>query len=622
MITKWKLDNFKSVGKFTELPLGPLTILAGANSSGKSTVIQSILLIGQTLGNRLSSRSVILNGPIVKLGQFDDLKTYGNDNKNIGIGWELRPQESKVGKVTGTSNRRLFSRYRTEVKDASCDLLIDAESEEENKELYQLQPRVISTDISWTTTNEKNKEDKYSFQIQRAKNKDNKIQGLSLESKDKALILQALDYDISFNSHTDKRLVDDVSTSKPVGGLLHHFLPRRILVDYCETQQIAQFLILAIEGRQSDRDFFDYYLMRKEAGHREDRIPAKTREVLIDALHKVTPGDHEITISFPETIMELKTYLSNHKADFPDAAKEFRKKTFHNKILNTLIEEIGERRRLKWGGWELAEIHREMSAYVEDYFISKIKYLGPLRDEPKPLYPLAGNDPSDIGIKGEQTAAVLDVNRARVISYIPSKDFQKPLIRANVLQLPLKQAIVDWLQYLDVASDVITKDRGKFGRDLKVTTKDLNIGQDLTHVGVGVSQVLPILVLCLLAEPDSTIIIEQPELHLHPKVQTLLADFFLSMALLGKQCILETHSEYIINRLRFRAASAEQDAISSLMKIYFVEKEQGYSKFRSVDVNKFGAIADWPDGFFDQSQAEAENILRAATLKRRTEMGK
>jgi predicted ATPase len=128
--------------------------------------------------------------------------------------------------------------------------------------------------------------------------------------------------------------------------------------------------------------------------------------------------------------------------------------------------------------------------------------------------------------------------------------------------------------------------------------------------------------MCLLAEPDTTLIIEQPELHLHPKVQTLLADFFLSMAILGKQCIIETHSEYIINRLRFRAAAAMSETLSSLMKVYFVEKKEGNSVFRPVEVNKYGAITDWPDGFFDQSQSEAEEILRAATLKRKAEKGK
>jgi predicted ATPase len=90
------------------------------------------------------------------------------------------------------------------------------------------------------------------------------------------------------------------------------------------------------------------------------------------------------------------------------------------------------------------------------------------------------------------------------------------------------------------------------------------------------------------------------------------------MALLGKQCVIETHSEYLINRLRLRIASSEINIpLSPMIKIYFVEKEGDSSTFREVIVNEYGAIPEWPDGFFDQSQDEAEHILRAATAKRR-----
>src|SRR5258708_35331981 len=141
------------------------------------------------------------------------------------------------------------------------------------------------------------------------------------------------------------------------------------------------------------------------------------------------------------------------------------------------------------------------------------------------------------------------------------------------------------------------------------------VSHDLTHVGVGVSQVLPIVVMCLLAAPDTTIILEQPELHLNPKVQTRLADFFLSMAMLRKQCLIETHSEYLINRLRLRSALAEGTSVSELLKLYFVEKTGGLTTYRDVRINEYGTIRDWPKGFFDQNQREIEAIILAASEK-------
>ena len=58
------------------------------------------------------------------------------------------------------------------------------------------------------------------------------------------------------------------------------------------------------------------------------------------------------------------------------------------------------------------------------------------------------------------------------------------------------------------------------------------------------------------------------------------------------------------------------------LKVYFVEKKNGVSDFREVEVNEYGAILDWPDGFFDQSQFEAESILRAAAAKKKKQRGK
>ncbi|MCF6180022.1 MAG: DUF3696 domain-containing protein, partial [Geopsychrobacter sp.] len=199
-----------------------------------------------------------------------------------------------------------------------------------------------------------------------------------------------------------------------------------------------------------------------------------------------------------------------------------------------------------------------------------------------------------------------------------SANFKAAIIDRKTVTRTLETAVIDWLQYLGVASSVQSRDQGKLGHELKVGLADSDGTHDLTHVGVGVSQVLPILVMCLLAETDSTLVFEQPELHLHPKVQTLLGDFFLSMALSNKQCIVETHSEYFIDRLRFRIAAASPEAeLNSQTKIYFVEKPAQGSSFREVAINEYGAISDWPEGFFDQSQQQAEEILRAATAKRK-----
>jgi predicted ATPase len=105
-------------------------------------------------------------------------------------------------------------------------------------------------------------------------------------------------------------------------------------------------------------------------------------------------------------------------------------------------------------------------------------------------------------------------------------------------------------------------------------------------------------------------------LHLHPKVQSVLGDFFLGIAACGKQCIVETHSEHIIGRIRRRIAESRDREMLKQIKLYFAEKEGSISRFIPVEPNEYGAIEVWPKGFFDEAQSEASGLLRAQMEKR------
>ena len=262
------------------------------------------------------------------------------------------------------------------------------------------------------------------------------------------------------------------------------------------------------------------------------------------------------------------------------------------------------------------EEFRTVENHFRNFFVNEVKYVGPLRDEPKPLYPLESlANTTDVGFKGEHTAAVLDLNRDRLVTTIDVKRFEETG-KFLATRIRLGAAVSGWLSYLGVAESVVTTDRGKIGHDLQVNTAEIDKSHDLTNVGVGVSQVLPIVVMALLGQRGSLLVFEQPELHLHPKVQARLGDFFLAMSLLGKQCIVETHSEYLIERFRRRIAEDDTDCFTRLISVYFFEMQDGQTKFRNVEINEYGAILDWPAEFFDQAADETEQIIAAAAAKR------
>ena len=103
MLKRWSIENFKSFRDRTDIPLASITVFAGANSSGKSTILQSILLLKQTVQFAEPTHPIALNGPLVKLGAFDDVKNAVGSASYIGIGWELEAEEPSQQQVRSFS---------------------------------------------------------------------------------------------------------------------------------------------------------------------------------------------------------------------------------------------------------------------------------------------------------------------------------------------------------------------------------------------------------------------------------------------------------------------------------------------------------------------------------------
>jgi predicted ATPase len=172
------------------------------------------------------------------------------------------------------------------------------------------------------------------------------------------------------------------------------------------------------------------------------------------------------------------------------------------------------------------------------------------------------------------------------------------------------------VSYLGVANEVKIQMAGQSGVSWQVVHQEGHKALPLTAVGVGVSQVLPILVMGLLAPDNTLLLVEQPELHLHPRVQARLGDFFMGLTQCGKQCLIETHSENLISQLRVHIVEAGGQEKSNCL-IYFVDQdEQGAARFNPVEISAQGNILNWPDGFFDETMLQEDRITAAGLKKR------
>lgn len=632
MITKWNVSNFKSIQDMPDLELGPLTIFAGANSSGKSTFIQSILLVAQTLSHKVSSRSVVLNGALTSLGQFDDLKSNGAFSEQISIKCTCRPIEEKREIFGSVTNSRIFSKSRRKLDQVFCEVLFDSGSSSSDNDLYQIQPRLFSTRLACMSNDQDNINQVSTLDVYRSEQGLDSIRGLGISDDMGDQFRESFNYSVSLDSDSLAELRETFVSAEPIGCMFRHFLPERI---FCRVNTVKEDANVIASALQDDR----VGLVRRHMTSAKDVVLSESIiAVLRDALQGVIQfdelllggasqqsllGDSYETMSLVEWSEKVRNLPFQKRTAVVETLR--RKEDLFEKIYDAISSSSDNENDKK--GFTTIRVPQklaESASYLDGFFSSSLKYLGPLRDSPKPLYPLApAADPSDVGLRGEHTAFILDLHKSKKIRYIPSEAFEQPSFEPRQITRTLEAAVSDWLRYLDVAATVESQDKGKLGHELKVGLSSSDYTHDLTHVGVGVSQVLPILVMCLLAESDSTLVFEQPELHLHPKVQTLLGDFFLSIALSHKQCIVETHSEYLIDRLRFRiAASPIHDNLEEKTKIYFVEKPEQHTKFREVIINEYGAIPDWPKGFFDQSQQQAEEILKAALAKKKAKKNK
>ena len=139
-------------------------------------------------------------------------------------------------------------------------------------------------------------------------------------------------------------------------------------------------------------------------------------------------------------------------------------------------------------------------------------------------------------------------------------------------------------------------------------------GLNVAGMGEGISQLLPIIATLESGRKDGTIVIEQPEIHLHPKAQADIGDLFVKVASGGKrQIIVETHSEHLLLRIRRHVAEGAIDA--SRVAVLFVEKKGGQSCVRELAMDDRGQFDDWPEGFFDEGYQEAMALAMASSKK-------
>lgn len=136
----------------------------------------------------------------------------------------------------------------------------------------------------------------------------------------------------------------------------------------------------------------------------------------------------------------------------------------------------------------------------------------------------------------------------------------------------------------------------------KIVAIDNEIEFELTQIGFGNSQIIPIIIAILTANKGDLVIIENPEVYLHPKWKTNLVELFYYAVSEGINILLETQSMEITNRVR---VSIKKDSnLKSKTSLYFFEKIGLESNIQKIDIDKTGNLDAWPEDFLDRVTIE------------------
>lgn len=481
MIKKIALKNFKCFHDKTEIEINPLTILCGTNSSGKSSILKSILLVKQTVESKSPDASLLLAGPLVDNGTFDDV-VFGNlekKEKYFTIEHEFEIHNHKMHSK-GTFIKRQDAKAFNELR----------------RIFYATKNDIEKFAIRLAITVEKQKDEINEFSQYIT---DNYVSEYFIYVKG---------YDQSGN-----------------------------IIPECESN-----------------------ICFKNPENKEGHLLSWNN----------IPGYSRAINSFDDYICTCSL----------------------NGLVITSVFAYDMKNGFKSIIPNILSIVRVTFAQYEG-----INFIAPLRQNPERHYLIKGNVNS-VGLNGENTPILLAKLKDGVImndfAYLhEGKEKPEENKYFDIIQY--------WLNFFDIGKLSIAGN----GSAISIKLDNHNIAD----VGFGISQILPIITQGIYMNKEETLLIEQPEIHLHPKMELDMADYLIELAKSERCIIVETHSDHIINRVVHRIME-NYSTLNELVKIYFIENKTGESKVNpAIEIDKYKGTKNLYTDFFTQYAEESKDII-------------
>lgn len=548
MIEKFAGENYKAFKNF-ELEFKALTILLGSNSTGKSAIVNSLLMISQSANPNVRSESPLrLNGGKIGMGEALNIITDKNPHNhlsfsfNVGEGSGLSAKYQEFRSVATESYQFLMQHIGSMLKEVPSGRII----ERTISELSNFSPRKCKPeDVNYS---ELGKVFAATLKVYRSCVKSKGIESI-------------------FGSEVGK-FISKASIQK--------------ITDCFEG-------VLSLDARLICPVRFKY----------EFAFDQKSNSLKIS---EYTQWNEDDKIIFRVSVAKDKKYKLQSEVYDSDILNRSRHDIF--RVMNFDSLRIVQGHILPvYDSWSFSFLRNSPNPFaglfaallsmssrqlLEELSTQQINHVSPLRAFPQRYYLL------DKTIHHKQLNALEGTELAEILK-------NNPAIRKSINRLFARYNIaIDVEKVNDIIHQIIV-------------TQD-SVRLELTDVGFGISQVLPILVQAHLSPKNSLTIIEQPEIHLHPNMQAWLTDALIDIALSQqKKFLIETHSEALIRRMRLRILDANSALSEDDVKIYHLHRAEtkGRTVLEEIPVNADGDIK-WPLDFMD---AEINDTLEIQRLK-------
>lgn len=225
--------------------------------------------------------------------------------------------------------------------------------------------------------------------------------------------------------------------------------------------------------------------------------------------------------------------------------------------------------------------------------LQNVEYIGAMRSPPARTYLFTGEKRQRVGATGDNAASILVMDAAR----------------GGSRSLYIREQVKEWLAKADIASNLSIKRISDRHYEIRIQHPHTHEDENIADVGQGNSQILPVLVGGYNLRKGASYLVEEPEIHLHPRAQSELGSFFFDLYERNVQSIIETHSEYLIIRLQQLVAAGKIPADDvAVYYVYAAENKKTVTELKLDNLGRF--INEWPEGFFPERLEEAEELSR------------